>query len=179
MNIHRLISVISDDKPGIVDAIAEKIAEVEGSWLESRLSKLAGKFAGVIRVAIDETQADALDSSLASLTERGIWIKSEPIAGSTSRAQDLKIAYVHLLGPDRPGIVRELSKALLKNQINVANLETSISSMPYSGDPLFEASGELEIPADVDLQEFHDTLNSIGDALALDIELSEHPIDAP
>lgn len=179
MNIHRLISVISDDKPGIVDAIAEKIADVNGSWLESRLSKLAGKFAGVIRVTLDEAQAEALEASLATLTDRGIWIKLEPIASSASRSENLKIAYVHLLGPDRPGIVRELSKALVKNHINLANLETSISSMPYSGDPLFEASGELEIPANVDLQEFHDTLNSIGDALALDIELSEHPIDTP
>ncbi len=72
--------------------------------------------------------------------------------------------------------MRELSKALVKSKINLAELETALSSMPYSGDPLFEATGRLEIPSGADLSELHETLDAIADALALDISFSEEPL---
>jgi len=175
MLTHLLISVISDDKPGIVEAIAESVAGVEGNWLESRLSQLGGKFAGVIRVSVTKEKLLHLQQALDTLKARNIWIKAEQVTANTNNSAALNSACVHVLGPDRPGIIKELSKALAKNQINFANLETSLSSIPYSGEPLFEATGELEIPASVDMQELHDTFNEIADTLALDISLSERP----
>ncbi len=179
MKTLRLISLISDDHPGIVDAIAEKIADIGGSWLESRLSKLSGKFAGVIRVSIDSDKVEALETALYELSQQGIWSRVDAVSEGEPKTQtNNKVGYVHLLGPDRKGIVRELSKALVSEQINLSNLETSLSSMPYSGEPLFEATGELEIPNNVDIQAFHDKLYEIGDALALDISFSEKPFDS-
>lgn len=178
MKTLRLISLISDDHPGIVDAIAEKVADIGGSWLESRLSKLSGKFAGVIRVSIDEDKVEALETALYELSQQGIWSRVDTVNEQEVKNETNKVAYVHLLGPDRKGIVRELSKALVSEQINLSNLETSLSSMPYSGEPLFEATGELEIPSNVDIQAFHDTLYEIGDALALDISFSEKPFES-
>lgn len=175
MYTHILISVISDDKPGVVEAIAETVNAENGNWLESRLSQLAGKFAGVIRVSIPAEQASILETQLATLSEQNIWIKCEQIANAQPAEAETSSAQIHVLGPDRPGIVRELSKALVKSQINLAELETSLSSMPYSGDPLFEATGNLEIPSGADLGELHETLDKIADTLALDISFSEEP----
>lgn len=174
---HLLVSVISDDKPGIIEAIAETISNENGNWLESRLSQLSGKFAGVIRVSIPSEQSSALEAKLLQLKEKDIWVKCEKVAAPSLKDKPSKAAKIHVLGPDRPGIVRELSKALAKSHINVAELETSLSSMPYSGDPLFEASGQLEIPSDTDLGELHEMLDKIADALALDISFSDSAED--
>lgn len=172
---HLLISIIADDKPGVVEALAETVNQHHGNWLESRLSQLGGKFAGVVRVAAAAEHISALEASLGSLNKHNMWVKTEPIDNAVPQKTGVEYAYVHVLGPDRPGIVRELSKALAESQINVANLETSLSSMPYSGEPLFDARGELEIPQGFDLGELHEELDAIANALALDISLSQTP----
>ncbi len=170
---HLLVSVISDDKPGVVEAIAETISNEGGNWLESRLSQLSGKFAGVIRLSIAPEKTQALEAKLLQLDQKGIWVKCEQIETAQQNDAENTSAKIHVLGPDRPGIVKELSTALVAREINLAALETSLSSMPYSGDPLFEASGLLEIPHGTDLSGLHDTLDDIADALALDISFSE------
>ncbi|MFL0799966.1 MAG: cellulose-binding protein [Agarilytica sp.] len=170
---HILVSVISDDKPGVVEAIAETISNEGGNWLESRLSQLSGKFAGVIRLSIAPEKTQALETKLLELDQKGIWIKCEQVETATKNNTENASAKIHVLGPDRSGIVKELSTALVAQQINLAELETSLSSMPYSGDPLFEASGQLEIPLGTDRSELRDTLDRIADALALDISFSE------
>lgn len=175
---HLLVSVISDDKPGVVGAIAEAISQKGGNWLESRLTQLSGKFAGVIRVSVKRDFLAALEKDLLRLEEKEIWIKIERIKLKDNTPENQSTAYVHVLGPDRAGIVRELSKALVNQKINLANLETRLSSMPYSGDPLFEATGELEIPNNVDLSSLQDTLEQIADSLALDISLSENAFES-
>lgn len=177
MNSHILVSVISDDKPGVIEAIAGKITELDGNWLESKLSQLAGKFAGVIRVSIASEKRGDLESLLSGLESQGIWVKCELLEGAKQDSSSQQ-AYIHALGPDRSGIVRELSKAFTQRHINVAELETSLSSMPYSGDPLFEARGVLQIPEGSEIADLHNSLDEIADNLALDISLSETPIDA-
>lgn len=174
---HILVSVISDDKPGIVEAIAETISSEGGNWLESRLSQLSGKFAGVIRVSIAAQQQSKLEDKLALLSAREIWIKCDAVNPPQQEDLPSTSAQIHVLGPDRPGIVRELSKALVKSNINLAELETSLSSMPYSGDPLFEATGQLEIPPGSDLAELHERLDEIADNLALDISFTDNTVD--
>ncbi len=42
-----VLTFVGDDRPGLVNAISEKIADFGGTWLESRSVRLAGKFAGV------------------------------------------------------------------------------------------------------------------------------------
>ena len=41
-----VLTFVGDDRPGLVNAISEKIAAFGGTWLESRSARLAGKFAG-------------------------------------------------------------------------------------------------------------------------------------
>ncbi|WP_158657878.1 glycine cleavage system protein R [Agarilytica rhodophyticola] len=174
---HILISVISNDKPGVVEAIAETVSDNGGNWLESSLSQLAGKFAGVIRVSVSPEQQEQLQSALSQLIEHGIWIKTEHIDADSAPKSDTTNAYIHALGPDRSGIVRELSRALAQHKINMAYLETALTSMPYSGDPLFDATGQLELPEGVDIPQLHDILDEIANNLALDLSLSETPFE--
>ena len=169
-NEHLILSVISDDKPGVVKALANAISSNGGNWLESRLAQLAGKFAGVIRVAVTVQEKDALCLALASLKEQGIKV-------AVDTADDHKIeptgktAAFTAVGPDRKGIVYEISQALTRYHINVEELTTHYSSMPYSGEPLFEAEGTLRIPEGTDWDELLDQLDEIADALAVDIKI--------
>ncbi|MGI9430405.1 MAG: glycine cleavage system protein R, partial [Bythopirellula sp.] len=55
-----VLTVLGQDRPGLVDAIAQAVADHGGNWVESRMAHLAGHFAGILRVEVDADQAEAL-----------------------------------------------------------------------------------------------------------------------
>ncbi|MGH8440833.1 MAG: glycine cleavage system protein R, partial [Pseudomonas sp.] len=69
---HLVLTVIAQDKPGLVEHIAECIAEHGGNWLESRMSRMAGQFAGILRVGVPAEAYDELVEALQALNSQGI-----------------------------------------------------------------------------------------------------------
>ncbi len=47
-----VLTYVGDDRPGLINAVSEKVAAFGGTWLESRAVRLAGKFAGILRVNV-------------------------------------------------------------------------------------------------------------------------------
>lgn len=170
MDKHLILSVLSDDRPGVIKGIAEIVARNNGNWQESRLTQLAGKFAGVIRVTVAEANLAGLQTSLQQLANQGIRVLVEELQTITAGERG-RTATFTAIGPDRPGIVLEITQALTQYSINIADLNTNCSSMPYSGEPLFEAEGVLHVPASTDLDQLTDQLEAIANALGVDISL--------
>ena len=170
MQIHYILSVTSNDKPGVVEAISAIVENCGGSWLESRLAHLNGKFAGVIRIRVEQQQADNLEQQLRQLEQKAIYVSAEALteAGTTGKQKNAKFTAI---GPDRVGIVKEISRALLQHNINVEELETDLTSMPYSGEPIFEARGILSLPAGFDIRELHEKMDVIANDLGLDLDV--------
>ena len=50
MSVSLVLTVIGPDRPGLVEALSQSIASHDGNWLESRMAKLSGQFAGIVRV---------------------------------------------------------------------------------------------------------------------------------
>lgn len=165
-----IITLLSNDQPGIVKQLATVISEHHGNWLESRMAQLSGKFAGILKVSIDEKNAHQLIQSLNQLSGEGLQIlidhtaEAEPSPGHTLTFE--------LVGADRIGIVSEISQAFLEKGINIDEMETQCSSMPWSGEPLFEAKGVLLAPMDTNTDQLLDQLDAIEDRLGIDITLT-------
>lgn len=165
-----ILTLIGNDRPGLVDSLARVVADHEGNWLESSMSQLAGKFAGILCVSVDEQRADALIEELHALesirlvVERGHRRSEEEASG---------LLYLSLVGNDRPGIVREVFQALAAQQVNVESLETDCVSAPMSADLLFQARAGLRMPPGADTEALRESLERIADDLIVEISLSE------
>jgi len=166
-----VVTLISDDRPGVVEDVAKVIEQHQGSWQESRMAHLDGKFAGILRVAVAQAAVAALQTSLAELSAKGIQISASQ--GRSAQAAAEKSIKVSAIGPDRPGIVKELSQAFAQRKLNVSQLDTDCSSMPWSGEPQFEAQFELQLAQASNIDDLEDSLDAIADDLALDIKLED------
>ncbi|MBT5796266.1 MAG: hypothetical protein HOI09_02660 [Porticoccaceae bacterium] len=51
---HLVLTVLAEDQPGIVEKIAKIILSHKGSWVEGKMNRLAGKFAGILLVEVTE-----------------------------------------------------------------------------------------------------------------------------
>jgi glycine cleavage system regulatory protein len=168
-----VFTFVGDDKAGLVERIAQIVARHEGNWLESRLSQMAGKFAGIVSVAIAEKQADALLEALASLADTGLSVVAERshTGGNTATHS----AELQILGNDRPGIVHEISAALAAMQINIVELSSEVQSAPMAGIPLFVASITIDRPPEEELARLRDKLEQAANRLDIDISLQLSP----
>jgi glycine cleavage system regulatory protein len=61
-----LISVLGDDKPGLVDGLSKIIVSNNGDWIESNMSSFEGKFAGILKVNVPSSDASKLKKDLTS-----------------------------------------------------------------------------------------------------------------
>src|SRR5580765_5586294 len=96
-----VMTVIGADRPGLVDEVAAVVAEHEGNWLESRMSRLGGQFAGILRVELPEENEKAAVIALQALKAQGLSVvihadQAEPLL------QTQRLASLEIVGQDRP-----------------------------------------------------------------------------
>jgi len=170
MTTYLILTVIGDDRPGLVGELAATISTHGGNWLESSMSHLAGKFAGIVKVAVANESTDSLKAALAKLSGLKVTTESSADAEKPGKGRRLKFS---LVGHDRIGIVREVSQVLARHAVNVEELTTRTSSAPMSAEILFHADAELLAGADLDARSLAAELERISDDLMVDITLDE------
>jgi glycine cleavage system regulatory protein len=166
-----VLTLIGPDRPGLVQAVAGIVAAHGGNWLESRMTHLAGKFAGILRAELPPERAAAALAALAALEGQGLKIVAETVTRSEralERTMDLE-----LLGLDRPGIVREIAQVLADGGVNVEELTTNRTSAPMSGEILFEARAHVHVPATVDLAKLRAALERVASDLMVELKLED------
>lgn len=165
-----VLTIIGPDKPGLVGLLSRTIADHEGNWLESGMSRLGGKFAGILITQVPTEQADALTAALQALEGQGLKVTVERSEEAASAAP-MQPMTLELVGHDKPGIVREISQALAARQINVERLSTELTSGSMSAEELFKAEAELLAPTEMDPDELQQALEAIASDLMVDITL--------
>ena len=88
-----------------------------------------------------------------------------------AEAAGCKAITLTVLGPDRLGIVREISRALAERNINVVEMDSQVDSAAMSGELLFKARIDAQIPESTDMDDLHDSLEEIANNMTLDIDL--------
>lgn len=82
------MTVIGADRSGLVEMVAARVADHGGNWLESRMCRLGGQFAGILRVEVPCARRDDLVNALRTLEVDGlrVIIHAEP-GGQASGAR--------------------------------------------------------------------------------------------
>ena len=172
MPISFVLTVISPDRTGLVESIARTVADHGGNWLESRMCRLGGEVAGILRVAIPAEKKSALFDALQKLQTNGLQIvvRADEPAAVTSAGRQTKL---EIVGSDRPGIVREITSALARASVNVEEFSSELISAPMSGETLFKASIRLQLPARCDVAALKKDLEKIAADLLVDVSFAE------
>lgn len=163
-----LISLMAEDRPGIVELLSDVVAKQKGNWLESRLARLGGQFAGIVRVQVAQECAADLTHALQELNERGITLIITDVAQATVE-NSLELVRFKVVANDRPGIVQEISAIIAEAGANLEELTTDLGSTPWSGEGLFQAEGLVALPASLDEDVLAAKLESLADDLMVEM----------
>jgi glycine cleavage system regulatory protein len=163
-----VLTFVGDDRPGLVNAISEKVAGCGATWLESRSARLAGKFAGVVLVSVADDRVTALELSLRNLAHEGLRIAIE--RGAAAEAEKAaRIVSLDILGRERPGIVRDVTQALNRLGVNIEEFMSGLESEPFTGAEMFRAHARLSVPDGLKLDDLRKALERLAGEIMVDL----------
>ena len=172
MQIPLVMTIIGPDRTGLVESVARAVAEHGGNWLESRMCRLGGEFAGILRVEIPVEKKSALLAALPKLQLNGLQIVVRDDAKISEKISG-KQTLLEIVGADRPGIVREITSALARANVNVEEFSSEVVSAPMSGEELFKARARLQLPENCNLAALKLDLEKIAADLLVDVSFAE------
>jgi glycine cleavage system regulatory protein len=174
MKAYLVVTVACPDRPGIVERITEVIERFSANWEESRMTRLGGDFAGIVKMSVPREKAEDLATALRALNDEDMTVTVKATRSVESdREQEYNLYELRLTGADHQGIVHEVSRYLAGQGINVENMETEVFRAPVSASPLFHMEAQLKVPAELPLAELNANLDRIGDDLGVDVHMSE------
>jgi len=165
-----VVTVVGPDRPGIVRLLSERAQRFGANWEASRLSRLAGEFAGMVHFEVPRENADALAASLQTLESSGLKLviaKSDP-SGAPAGMRSIDLS---LVGEDRVGIVSHLTRILAEAGISIEHIHTEIvgSTAPKK----FKVSAHLLVPNAVATDELRKRLEPVASEMKVDIALGD------
>jgi glycine cleavage system regulatory protein len=163
-----ILTVIGSDRPGLTEALAAAVLAASGNWLESRLSRLGGKYVGSVLVELPADALQILRDAVRYIDAAGLKVEIVAAGDAEPAGTPLDLS---LVAQDRPGIVRELSAALALLGVNIEDLETGIEDSAWSGNRLFKAEAHLRVPPGIGRAEVQAAIEAISWEIMVDFKV--------
>jgi methionyl-tRNA formyltransferase len=160
-NTSLVVTVMGPDRPGIVRQLADRAERFGANWAASRLSHLAGEFAGMVHFQVPRGNADALAESLRGLESAGLRLVIARSEGTQATA-GLRGVELELIGEDRLGIVSKLTRILAEAGVSIEHMHSEIVGAPASPKKTFKVAAHLLVPAAISSEELRGRLEALG-----------------
>jgi len=165
-----VVTVLSNDRKGIIEDITQSLSSFNVNWTESHFVNFAGKFTGILQLETSEGDSDQVIAKLNALNSTDLQIQ-------VSEAQEAHVpanlTEFTITANDRSGIVREVAQQLSSAGFSIQSLETSTSAAAMSGDSIFSAlvvvTHDIESKDEI-LELLEDALECLQDDLLIALD---------
>lgn len=168
-----VLTVIARDRPGLIKALSETIVKHGGNWVDSSMARLAGEFAGILRITVADDNVRKLEADLGKLGEAGIWVTIRK--GHEDKMLVGRRVRLEMTGVDHPGIIHEISSVLASMEISIDALDSRVFAGSMSGEAMFDARADIILPDGLDEGQLRETLEDITNDLMVEIVLESVP----
>lgn len=167
-----VLTIVSDDRPGIVESLSQLLEDHGGNWAESSMLSLAGKFAGILLANVPVEHVEPFIAALQSLQSRGMQIVAQR-SRQPAPSSGMREFTLDLVGQDRPGIVHDITQILARHNVSVQELDTECQSASMSAETLFLANARILVPAETSVDRLRQELEDLANELMVDIQLGQ------
>lgn len=138
-----VMSVMGPNKTGTIRSIAELTRQLGGEWARSKIMRLEGQLAGLMKVIIDKEQVEELKAELGSRFPDLVFTYSTIDKPSSGETKQLNLV---VDCQDRPGLTKELSRVLASLDLIVENMECNRVHVSSIGQTAFTARVQVAVP---------------------------------
>ncbi|KAA9135864.1 glycine cleavage system protein R [Microbacterium caowuchunii] len=166
-----VLTVVGNDRAGLVAAVADVVADHGGNWERSQLAELSGAFAGIVEVSVPAARTESLRAALGAM--EGLIAIAVPAAGPHPAAGPARLISFQVLGNDHPGIVKEVTSVLRGRGVSIERMTTTTRDAAMAGGQLFDASIAVSVPADVDVDQLTAELERLAAEIQVDVAVGD------
>ncbi|MDJ0808915.1 MAG: ACT domain-containing protein [Desulfobacterales bacterium] len=173
-----IISVLGQDRPGIIAAIARILFENDGNIENVSQTSLQSEFAGIFIVAIPDilAQADLEQRMATALDGMDLQVHIKPVEARHEADMPLTVEsfIITTRGPDQKGLVARVTEVIARHNVNVTNCQAVFKGGddPNSNIMIYE----VDIPPETDQQELFGDLRRKGAELNLQVSIQHRDI---
>lgn len=172
MSKQLLVTVTGRDRPGIVEQVTEVLVRHGANLEESRMARLGGEFAGIMKVAVPQKRSVRLTADLKGLKKKGIEVITRPLRGASHRNRAGCLPHqIEVKGADHEGIVHGVAASLAELEANIEELSTDVVPAPVTGTPLFNMRAVVGVPASVGTARLRERLDRLASLQGVDISV--------
>ena len=168
-----IVTAFGKDRPGIVADVSQVLYENGCNLEDTRMTNLSGEFS--LLILFSGPAETNLEAKLASRykrleSEKGISAYIRPVGTVIEKTVTSKSTRrLKIEGLDHTGIVYRISRFLADNNINIANLESTITYAPESGAPVYTMEIQIELDENASLDAIEPGLERLADELHVEI----------
>lgn len=165
-----VISVMDQDRPGIVAEVTEGISQLGGNLTDLREQVLSGWFTMILLAGFPESVSVAqVEQALADATDSKVSVSVAD--GSVVAEQPSEMKYVlTAVAEDRVGLVASVSRFCSNKGVNIVDLTSHVDADQYTMMLLVDLASVESIPA------FRKELTAFGGESGLDLTLRHNDI---
>ncbi|MGD2038439.1 MAG: ACT domain-containing protein [Desulfobacterales bacterium] len=170
--VYLVVTVVGRDKRGTVEKITDVVVAHHANIEESKMARLGGEFAVIMLLSLSDENQDRIITGFEDLQTHGLVITCS--ATDFSRLQKFRnyVPYeISVAGADHEGIVNHIARYLASEQINIEEMDTTVTHAPNTGTPLFAMSAEVQAPPQLSLGQLRKKLEKVGERLDVDIDI--------
>lgn len=173
-----IISVLGNDRPGIIAAVTRVLFEKNFNIEDVSQTILQSQFSGIFIVTGPDTiEPDILCANLQEGTlemQMHYHVKEMDPAPHTWTECACECFVITTRGPDRKGLVAEITAVMARHNVNVTHLEAVFRGGIEPGKNMMIY--EVDIPIDADQQGLRSDLKAKGSELNLEINFQHKNI---
>lgn len=167
-----VLTILANDRLGLVREISALVSSHSGNWVDSKMSRLAGRFAGLVHIQVRQDNLAKLVSALKDLSSENIQIQIDKNLDNTIEESTDESIIVELLGQDREGIIEDISHQLAILGVNIVELSSEQRVASMSNEILFFAEINIILPSTVSAEDVQTQLEEMSDQLMVDISFT-------
>jgi glycine cleavage system transcriptional repressor len=160
------VTVLGDDRPGIVADVATALAGLGCNLEDSTMTLLRGHFAMVVLVRT-ERAVDDVAAALFPMTAGGdLAVDVRPIPEHGDRGVPGTAYTLHVHGADRPGIVAAMTNVVARHGGNIVDLGTRL------GQDVYVLVAEFLLPATTAIDALEEDLAIVAQDIGVDFHVA-------
>jgi glycine cleavage system transcriptional repressor len=174
-----IISVLGEDRPGIIAAVSKTLFEVDCNVENVSQTILQSEFAGIFIVSMPgqlstEDVSRALEKRLAPLDLHFHVKDLKPSGAEGGPPPPCEPFVITTVGPDRKGLVANITEIIARYRVNVTNLQAVFKGGddPNQNIMIYE----VDVPDDIDQKTLYSELRKKAAELGLDISIQHRNI---
>jgi glycine cleavage system transcriptional repressor len=172
------VTVLGTDRPGIVCEVASLLADNACNIDDLTQTVLQDEFAGIFLVSLPQsvTANQLLEILSDGLNSLGIYPYVKPVEPkqTTDTIQAVEPFVVVCIGDDQVGLIAAVTCQMKRMQVNITNISSVTGSSSFANRVI--TIFEVDVPADLELQELTTALYQIGEQRGIQVTVQHKKI---